>query len=32
LPPSSSVDYLRELLMSIGLLPPRNSELLKFDQ
>ncbi|MBB5085294.1 hypothetical protein [Nonomuraea endophytica] len=32
LPRSSSVTYLRELLMATGLLPQRNPELLKFDE
>jgi hypothetical protein len=32
LPRSHSVRYLRELLMSTGLLPQRNPELLKFDE
>jgi hypothetical protein len=32
LPRSSSVTYLREMLMATGLLPQRNPELLKFDE
>jgi hypothetical protein len=32
LPRSSSITYLRELLMATGLLPQRNPELLKFDE
>jgi hypothetical protein len=32
LPPSGGVNHLRELLMSVGLLPNRNADLLSFDQ